>query len=73
MCDQGRHASSSTSCQVILLHWSHDRMLAFVVGLRVLFHKAVGSDAVCLLGDLQDGRGLEVVGGGQLTLRNVTT
>lgn len=48
MCDQGRHASSSTSCQVILLHWSHDRMLAFVVGLRVLFHKAVDSDAVCL-------------------------
>lgn len=73
MCDQGGRGSSSTSCQVIPLHWSHDRMLAFVVGLRVLFHKAVGSDAVCFLGDLQDGRGSEVVGGGQLTLHNVTT
>lgn len=72
MCDQGGCASSSTSCQVIPLHWPHDRMLVFVVDLRVLFHKAVGSDAVWFLGDLQDGRGSEVVGGDQLTLRNVT-
>lgn len=55
MCDQGGHGSSSTSCQVIPLHWSHDRMLVFVVGLRVLFHKAVGSDAVSFLGDLRMG------------------
>lgn len=65
----------STSSPVIPLHWSHDRRLAFVVSLRVLFHKAVCGLRHCLLSgfQLQDGCGSEVVGGGQLTLHNVTT